>query len=189
VEEHPLAGRTKGQLRSRFAAVRVRPAHRDEQRTDPRPEEWLLIEWRRRGRTTKYWLSTLPVETKIPDPARLAKLRWLIERDYEELKQELGWGISRDEVGAGFIIMPPYASRRMGSWWPSGAFFPPPPIRSAGIILAPNPAAFPAARAARPQRAAQSVVNRNIAHDDPANSAARLKVVPTVARHFYNIVY
>ena len=36
---------TKGRLRSRFAAVRVRPAHRDEKRTEPRPEEWLLIEW------------------------------------------------------------------------------------------------------------------------------------------------
>jgi SRSO17 transposase len=35
----------QGTLRSRFAAVRVRPAHRDEKRTEPRPEEWLLIEW------------------------------------------------------------------------------------------------------------------------------------------------
>jgi len=33
----------------------------------------------------------------------------------------------RDGVGADFIIMRPYASRRMGSWWPSGAVFPPPP--------------------------------------------------------------
>ena len=32
-------------LRSRFAGVRVRPAHRDYKRTEPHPEEWLLIEW------------------------------------------------------------------------------------------------------------------------------------------------
>jgi transposase len=32
-------------LRSRFAAIRVRPAHRDDKRTEPHPEEWLLIEW------------------------------------------------------------------------------------------------------------------------------------------------
>ena len=49
-------------LRSRFAAVRVRPAHRDEKRTEPRPEEWLLIEWpKKESEPTKYWLSTLPV--------------------------------------------------------------------------------------------------------------------------------
>lgn len=45
LEEHRLAAGWSGTLRSRFAAVRVRPAHRDEKRTEPRPEEWLLIEW------------------------------------------------------------------------------------------------------------------------------------------------
>jgi SRSO17 transposase len=48
-------------LRSRFAAVRVRPAHRDDWRAEPHPEEWLLIEWPRgEAEPTKYWLSTLP---------------------------------------------------------------------------------------------------------------------------------
>ena len=43
------------------AAVRVRPAHRDYNRTMPRPEEWLLIEWPKgEPEPTKYWLSTLP---------------------------------------------------------------------------------------------------------------------------------
>ena len=84
---------TKHRLRSRFAWMRVRPAHRDEKRTEPRPEEWLLIEWPKgEAEPTKYWLSTLPVETKIQDLVRLAKQRWIIERDYEELKQELGLG-------------------------------------------------------------------------------------------------
>ena len=84
-------GGTRGAMRSRFARLRVRPAHRDEERTEPRPEEWLLIEWPR-GDTepTKYWLSTLPVTTPLPDLVRLAKLRWRIERDYQELKDELG---------------------------------------------------------------------------------------------------
>ena len=36
---------TKQRLRSRFAAVRVRPAHRDYWRDKPHPEQWLLIEW------------------------------------------------------------------------------------------------------------------------------------------------
>jgi SRSO17 transposase len=82
-----------GILRSRFAAVLVRPAHRDEKRTEPRPEEWLLIEWpKEASEPTKYWLSTLPVKTALKPMVKLAKHRWVIERDYEELKQELGLG-------------------------------------------------------------------------------------------------
>ena len=57
----------------------------------PRPEEWLLIEWPRgEAEPTKYWLSTLPEPTPLADLVRLAKLRWRIERDYQELKDELG---------------------------------------------------------------------------------------------------
>ncbi len=82
---------TRGAMRSRFARLRVRPAHRDEERTEPRREEWLLIEWPRGdAEPTKYWLSTLPETTPVAELARLAKLRWRIERDYQELKDELG---------------------------------------------------------------------------------------------------
>jgi SRSO17 transposase len=82
-----------GTLRSRFAAVRVRPAHRDEKLTEPRPEEWLLLEWpKEASEPTKYWMSNLPVQTSLKPLVKLAKHRWVIERDYEELKQELGLG-------------------------------------------------------------------------------------------------
>jgi SRSO17 transposase len=84
---------TRHPLQSRFAAVRVRPAHRDFERAEPYPEQWLLIEWpREEVEPTKYWLATLPAKTKLKDLVRLAKQRWIIERDYEELKQELGLG-------------------------------------------------------------------------------------------------
>ena len=84
---------TKKKLRSRFAAIRVRPAHRDEKRAEPHPEEWLLMEWPKgENEPAKYWLSTLPPETKLIDLVRTAKHRWIIERDYLELKQELGLG-------------------------------------------------------------------------------------------------
>jgi SRSO17 transposase len=84
---------TRTRLRSRFAALRVRPAHRDYWRSQPHREEWLLIEWpSEEAEPTKYWLSTLAANTKLRDLARLAKHRWIIERDYEELKQELGLG-------------------------------------------------------------------------------------------------
>jgi len=84
---------TDRRLRSRFAAVRVRPAHRDYEKAEPRAEEWLLIEWPgNESEPTKYWLSTLPANTKLKALIKMAKHRWIIERDYQELKQELGLG-------------------------------------------------------------------------------------------------
>jgi SRSO17 transposase len=84
---------TDRKLRSRFAAVRVRPAHRDYWHAEPHPQEWLIIEWpKAETEPTKYWISTLPPQTKLKDLVALAKQRWIIERDYQELKQELGLG-------------------------------------------------------------------------------------------------
>jgi SRSO17 transposase len=84
---------TKMSLTSRFAAVRVRPGHRDYWRAQPWPEEWLLMEWPE-GETepAQYWLSTLPEAIPVSELVDTAKLRWHIERDYQELKQELGLG-------------------------------------------------------------------------------------------------
>ena len=82
---------TRGTMNSRFAALRVRPAHRDEKRTEPRAVEWLLIEWPIDAKEpTKYWLSTVPADVELEDLVRLAKLRWRVERDFQELKDELG---------------------------------------------------------------------------------------------------
>jgi SRSO17 transposase len=84
-------GGTKGDMRSRFARVRVRPAHRDYWRTEPRPEEWLLIEWPTGEKEpTKAWLSNVSTNVTITDLVHLAKIRWRIERDYQELKDEIG---------------------------------------------------------------------------------------------------
>jgi SRSO17 transposase len=90
-------------LRSRFAAVRLRPAHRDYKRTEPHLEEWLLIEWpKTESEPTKYWLSTLPVKTSLKSLVKTAKHRWIMERDYEELKQELGLGHYEGRSWRGF---------------------------------------------------------------------------------------
>src|SRR5262249_31330712 len=57
----------------------------------PRPEEWLLIEWpRTEAAPIKYWLATLPATVTRADLVQLAMVRWRIERDYQELKDELG---------------------------------------------------------------------------------------------------
>jgi SRSO17 transposase len=84
---------TRGTMHSRFAALRVRVAHRDYWRSQPHSEQWLLIEWPRTEKEpTKYWLSNLPESISLRKLVATAKLRWLIERDYQELKQELGLG-------------------------------------------------------------------------------------------------
>lgn len=81
----------QGELSSRFAAVRVRPAHRDYQRREPRAAEWLLIEWPAgESAPTKYWLSTLPRRSSKKELVYFAKFRWRVERDYEDLKTG-GW--------------------------------------------------------------------------------------------------
>jgi SRSO17 transposase len=73
--------------RSRFASVPA--AHRDDERAELRAEEWLLIEWPD-SEAEPYWL--LPADTALQDLVAAAKGRWRIERDYEELKQEIGLG-------------------------------------------------------------------------------------------------
>ena len=84
---------TAAPLSSRFVRLRVRPAHRDEKLTAPRLEEWLLIEWPAGEKgPTKYWLATLPEDIDFAALVDIAKLRWRIERDYQELKQEVGLG-------------------------------------------------------------------------------------------------
>jgi SRSO17 transposase len=76
-----------GTLSSRFARVRVRAAHLDQ----IRQEEWLLIEWPAdQSEPTHYWLSTLPAKTPFKHLVANAMGRWMIERDYQELKSELG---------------------------------------------------------------------------------------------------
>ena len=127
-------------LSSRFARVRVRVAHRDYNLTDSRPQEWLLIEWPKgEDAPTKYWLSTLPQDITFRALVDMAKLRWRIERDYQELKQGVGLGHFEGRgwrgfhhhatlciAAYGFLIsesetIPPSASR-------SAAMFPQPAV-------------------------------------------------------------
>jgi SRSO17 transposase len=94
---------TNEALSGRFAAVRVRCAHRDYGRGEPRPEQWLLVEWpKAEAEPTKYFLSTLSADTPLKELVRIAKLRWRIERDYQELKQELGLGHFEGRSWRGF---------------------------------------------------------------------------------------
>jgi hypothetical protein len=69
--------------------VRVVTAHDDR----ARHAEWLVIEWPRcDAAPLRYWLSTLPEETTFKAFVGTIKGRWRTERNYLELKQELGLG-------------------------------------------------------------------------------------------------
>jgi SRSO17 transposase len=122
-------------LSSRFTRVRVRVAHRDYRLTETRPEEWLLIEWPKDEKEpTKYWLSTLPEDISFQRLVDHAKLRWRIEHDYKDLKQEVGLGDFEGRGWRGFhhhatmsIAVYGFLISERGTFPPSGAakvFFP-----------------------------------------------------------------
>lgn len=94
---------SRGQQASRFAAVRVHLAHRHAEGAGPGPEVWLLSEWPREADApTKFYLSSLPATTPLRTLVRFGKLRWRIERDYQELKGELGLDHFEGRTWAGF---------------------------------------------------------------------------------------
>lgn len=78
-------------LVSRFARVRVHPS--GEGTTSAQPEEWPIVEWPQDGKEpTKFWLSTLAQHIDFARMIDITMMRWRIERDYQELKQEVGLG-------------------------------------------------------------------------------------------------
>src|SRR6201987_712179 len=79
-------------LSSRFARVRVRVGH-NKLVPETLSPEGLVIGWAAgEANPTRYWLSTMPENVSFQRLVDLAKLRWRIERDYQELKQEVGLG-------------------------------------------------------------------------------------------------
>ena len=81
------------ELSGRFTAMRVRPAHRDYLGTEMRAQEWLLIEWPEgEAEPAKYFLTTAPQDATLEQMVFVTKMRWRIERDYQDLKQEFGLG-------------------------------------------------------------------------------------------------
>lgn len=84
---------TNERLTGRFAALRVRCAGSNVGKARLLPQQWLLIEWPAgQAEPEKYYLSTLPETAALNDLVRAAHMRWRIERDYQDLKQDLGLG-------------------------------------------------------------------------------------------------
>ncbi len=94
---------SRGRMSSRFAFLRVHAAERHVKHRPPSDEQWLICEWPRdEDKPTKYYLSTLPATTSHRELVRFAKLRWRIERDYQELKQEIGLDHFEGRMWRGF---------------------------------------------------------------------------------------
>ena len=87
---------TKGKLKARFAAVRVRIADGPPQRIRdkgqqhlPGEEAWLIGEHRMSGEK-KYYLANLPAKTDLRTLAATIKARWICEQAHQQMKEELG---------------------------------------------------------------------------------------------------
>ena len=82
---------SRGPLRGRFAAWRVRPAGKVSSRRMPGEECWLLAEWPAgEAEPAKFYLSNLPAGTRLRALVRAAKGRWWVEQSYQQMKEELG---------------------------------------------------------------------------------------------------
>ncbi len=154
---------TNAPLSSRFAALRVRPAHRDYWRSAPRPEEWLLVEWpQEESEPTKYWFSTLPEGVALADFVNLAKLRWRIERDYQELKQEIGLGHYEGRGWRGFHHHATLAIAAYGFLVSERSRIPPSGPRNAAVLTAPAvPEDYRPRGASAPPRASRRQLHRD----------------------------
>lgn len=118
---------TKGPLEADFAAVRVRSAERRTKRQlPPGDEEWLIIEREKNG-DFKYYLSSMSPRSNLKSLVRLGKMRWHIERDYQDMKQELGFDRYEGRTWGGLhkhlamvALMHAFVALHMEDFSPSG---------------------------------------------------------------------
>jgi SRSO17 transposase len=172
-----------GTLPSRFARVRVRAAHRDYWRGQVRAEEWLLIEWPDdESEPSKYWLSTLPKNSSLRTLVRQAKLRWRIERDDQELKQELGLGHFEGRGWRGFHHHATLCIAAYGFLVAERAAFSPSGAAAPFRLKAPGlPAGFRPRGAAGPRRAAPAALDCHDACPPDRRAARTVAALPLLS--------
>jgi len=149
-------------LSGRFARVRVCSAHRHRTLPD-RSAEWLLVEWPEgEAEPTRCWLSTLPEDIAFERLVALTKLRWRIERDYQELKQELGLDHFEGRSWRGFHHHASLCIAAYGFLISERETIPPSePGRARPSQKAPFPAGYRPRGAADPARASHPQLDRH----------------------------
>ena len=159
---------TNEQLRSRFARVQVHTA--PIRRAAQRAEETLLIEWPvGEAEPTKYWLSTLDKNISFRELVDVAKMRWRVERDYQELKQEVGLGHYEGRSWPGFHHHGTLCIAIYGFLISERETIPPSGARcSRSLKTLAIPAGYRPRGAPDPAPAARSPLNR-----DPSSQASR----------------
>jgi SRSO17 transposase len=159
---------TADRLRSRFARVRVRIAPM--RGAAGRAEETLLIEWPDgEAAPTKYWLATLDQKISFRRLVDIAKMRWRIERDYQDLKQEIGLGHYEGRGWSGFHHHGTLCIAAYGFLVSERETIPPSGPRCSGRFAKPAiPGGYRPRGAADPAPAARTQLDRH-----PASSIAR----------------
>jgi len=178
---------TADRLASRFARLRVRAAHRDSKLAERRPEEWLLIEWPAgESAPAKYWLATAPADIAFERLVDLAKLRWRIERDYQELKQELGLGHYEGRGWRGFHHHATLCIAAYGFLISERETIPPSGPRAATMFTTPVlPDGYRPRSAAAPARTTHPELNRDGASASRRRSRQEpvaMSVLPAIKR-------
>jgi SRSO17 transposase len=167
---------TSDRLRSRFARVQVRTA--PIRRAAERAEETLLIEWPEgEAAPTKYWLSTLDKKISFRRLVDIAKMRWRIERDYQDLKQEIGLGHYEGRGWPGFHHHGTLCIAAYGFLVSERETIPPSAVRSSRMLTKPAlPCGYRPRGAPDPASASRPQLDRDrssqIGRRDRSNSAA-----------------
>jgi SRSO17 transposase len=163
-------------LTSRFARWRVRPAHDNVRRSEPAAEEWLLIEWPEgAAEPDHHWLSTLPADISLERMVNQTKLRWRIERDYLDLKQEVGLGHYEGRGWRGFHHHATLCVAAYGFLISEKETIPPSgPARAWRGTQSPVRAGYRPRRSATAFTTPHAELNRNAAHSPCADSGARI---------------
>jgi SRSO17 transposase len=168
---------TNKKLRSRFARLRVRVSPiRGESRF---AEETLLIEWPKgEAKPTKYWLATVDPDMSLRRLVDLAKMRWRIEHDYRDLKQEIGLGHYEGRGWTGFHHHGTLSIAAYGFLISERERIPPSgPCFATPIEKSPVPKGYRPRGAARPASAPRPELDR----DDPLHVGRRDCNAPAAA--------
>ena len=156
---------SNAKLSGRFTRVRVRPAHDRDVATETITQEWLLIEWPEDEKApTKFWLSTLDETVTFVHLVHMTKLRWRIERDYLELKQEIGLGHFEGRGWRGFHHHATLCIAAYGFLVAERAAFPPWQARCGAVLEIPAlPEGHRPRGSADPNRAPRARLDRDAA--------------------------